>query len=110
MIERAESGISGLDRIIDGGFPENYLILLSGGCGTGKTIFGLQFLCNVNEPGIFVSFGESIEQLSRISKSFGWDTEKLERSKKFLFLKYDPFRLEDIFEFLESNFKETSCF
>lgn len=42
---RISSGIPGLDDLIEGGFPFPSAILVTGGAGTGKTTFGLQFLC-----------------------------------------------------------------
>ena len=71
--ERVPTGVSGLDPLIEGGFPEGSLILLAGNPGTGKTIFGFQFLCKgateYGERGIYVSFAEGRETLIRnISK------------------------------------------
>ena len=108
MINRIKSGIPGLDSIIEQGIPDNDLILLSGTCGAGKTTFGLQFLCAhaKTEPGIYVSFEETIPQIKSIGKAFNWDVDKLEKQNKIRFLKYDPFKLEDIFEIIESNIRE----
>ena len=71
MLNRINSGIPGLDSIIQQGIPSNDLILLSGTCGAGKTTFGLQFLCSHarTEPGIYVSFEETIPQIKGIAKS-----------------------------------------
>jgi len=71
--DRVPTGISGLDPLIEGGFPKGSLILLAGNPGTGKTIFGFQFLCKgateYGEKGIYVSFAEGRETLIRnISK------------------------------------------
>lgn len=108
MIKRIKSGITGLDTVIQNGIPDNDLILLSGTCGAGKTTFGLQFLCSSadTEPGIYVSFEETIPQIKSIAQSFRWDVDKLEKNNKIRFLKYDPFKLEDIFEIIESNIRE----
>jgi KaiC/GvpD/RAD55 family RecA-like ATPase len=108
-MKRIPSGIEGLDKLIEGGIPENFTVLVGGGCGTGKTIFGLQFLCNPNDTGIFVSFEEDLDQLRVIAKTFGWDIDKLEKQMKLRFLRYDPFRFEDVFELLESNIKEMNA-
>ncbi len=107
-ITRLKTDISGLDQIMGGGIPERDLMLLSGTCGTGKTIFGLQFLYSQakKEPGIYVSFEEGINQIKDTAESFGWNVDALEKSNKIRFLKYDPFKLEDIFEVIESNIRE----
>ena len=106
-MERIKTGVPGLDKLIEGGIPETDLILLSGICGAGKTIFGLQFLCSQveKEPGIYVSFEEELPQLRSTANEFGWEIEKLEREKKIGLLKYDPFKIEDIFELIENNIR-----
>ena len=37
-------GIEGLDNILGGGIPESNIVLLAGGCGTGKTTLAFEFL------------------------------------------------------------------
>lgn len=58
----APSGIAGLDLVTGGGIPRGTITTVLGGPGTGKTIFGMQFLAkgveDQREPGIFVSFEE----------------------------------------------------
>lgn len=44
-ISRIPSGIKGLDQMIEGGIPFPSAIMVAGAAGTGKTTFGLQFLC-----------------------------------------------------------------
>ncbi|HIE41097.1 MAG TPA: circadian clock protein KaiC, partial [Candidatus Aenigmarchaeota archaeon] len=41
---RIQTGIRGLDKLVEGGFLSNSVILISGSAGAGKTIFGMQFL------------------------------------------------------------------
>ncbi len=43
-IERLSSGVDELDELIDGGYPRERTVLLSGGPGVGKTIIALQFI------------------------------------------------------------------
>ncbi len=80
--------------------------MIGGGAGTGKTIFGLQFLCTQDDPGIFLSFEEELDQLKDVAKSFGWRNEKAEKTQELRFLRYDPFKLEDVFDILEQNIRE----
>jgi len=86
-MERVPTGINGLDALIEGGFPRGSLILLAGNPGTGKTIFGMQFLClgakDYGENGIYVSFAESKEVIfQNMSKVFGFNIdEKFENVK-----------------------------
>jgi len=44
MVERVKSGIPGFDELVQGGIPKRNIVLLSGGPGTGKSIFGQQFI------------------------------------------------------------------
>ncbi|MBI4896343.1 MAG: AAA family ATPase [Candidatus Aenigmarchaeota archaeon] len=107
-MNRIQVGIEGLDALIGGGIPEHDLILLSGRSGAGKTIFGLHFLLRYaeQEPGIFVSFEEELAQIRETAKSLGWDIERLEREQKIRLLKYDPFRIQDIFDIIANNIQE----
>jgi KaiC/GvpD/RAD55 family RecA-like ATPase len=104
-MERVKTGIPGLDELIEGGIPEKDLVLLSGVCGAGKTIFGLQFLLSGKDPGIYVSFEEELSKIRNTADIFKWDIEKLEKEGRLRLLKYDPFKIEDIFEVIESNIR-----
>jgi KaiC/GvpD/RAD55 family RecA-like ATPase len=107
-MDRISSGIKGLDDLICGGFPKNDIILLSGTCGTGKTVFSLEFICHNadKEPGIYISFGEELDKIRENAKSIGIDIQKLENSDRIRLLKYDPYKIEDIFEVIENNIRE----
>ncbi len=107
-ISRIETGIPGFDKLVNGGLPEKDLILLSGASGSGKTIFGLQFLFAnaMKEAGIYVSFEEPLVQIKSTASSFGWDAEKMEKFGRMQMLRYDPFKLEDIIEVIENNIRE----
>ena len=83
---RIKTYIEGFDNLIAGGFPQGSNILISGGPGTGKTIFSLQYLYNGvkqdKEMGIYFSFEEKKESLLAQAIQFEWDFEKLEKSNK----------------------------
>ena len=81
-IKRVGSGVAGLDGLIEGGYPDGSIVLVAGTPGTGKTIFGLQFLqegAKNNEMGIFVSFEQEKKDIIRQASRFGWDFEALEK-------------------------------
>jgi circadian clock protein KaiC len=88
-LPKASTGIQGLDEITLGGLPRGRPTLISGGAGSGKTLFGLEFLVRgatqYNEPGVFVSFEESIQDLTKNAASLGFDLDRLVADKK-LFL------------------------
>ncbi|MFW9793075.1 MAG: ATPase domain-containing protein [Candidatus Thorarchaeota archaeon] len=79
---RAKTGIKGFDHLIDGGIIEGSTVLISGKTGSGKTIFGLQFLYNgatkYDEPGIFVTLETRPNELRSEAMQFGWDLRDLE--------------------------------
>jgi circadian clock protein KaiC len=93
-VPRVPTGITGFDGLVAGGFEKDGIVLIGGDSGTGKSIFCLQYLYNgitkYNEPGIYLSFAESKEAVYTHAALFGWDFEKLEKEKKFMFLKYEP--------------------
>jgi circadian clock protein KaiC len=74
--ERVQVGIPGFDEIVHGGLPQGRSTLVAGATGTGKTVFGLQFLwggAQRGEPGVLVTFAERPEDLIANVESFGWD-------------------------------------
>jgi circadian clock protein KaiC len=83
------TGIQGLDEITGGGLPTGRPTLVSGGAGAGKTMFALEFLVRgateYDEPGVFMSFEETIPDLAKNASSLGFDLPKLVAQKK-LFL------------------------
>ena len=85
---RTKTGISCLDELIGGGLVEGSTILVSGGTGSGKTIFGLQFLYNgaskYNEPGVFVTIETRPKDLRLEAQQFGWDLEELEKKNSLI--------------------------
>jgi circadian clock protein KaiC len=71
---RIPSGIPGLDEMIEGGFPFPSVILVSGTAGTGKTTFGLKFLCEGaanGEKGLFITtLSEPTQWMLRFASQF----------------------------------------
>lgn len=85
-IERVPSGIYGLDELVQGGFPKGRTILIAGACGTGKSIFAMQFLyqgvVEYGEPGVFVTFDEMPDKIRQDMLAFGWNLKDLEDKNK----------------------------
>ena len=88
-LRKTLTGIQGLDEITGGGLPSGRPTLVSGGAGAGKTMFGLEFLVRgatqYGEPGVFISFEETIPDLAENALSLGFDLNRLVAQKK-LFL------------------------
>src|SRR5687768_15455465 len=85
-VPKTPTGIQGLDEITDGGLPQGRPTLVCGGPGCGKTILAMEFLMNgahrYHEPGVFMSFDESIEDLTLNFASLGFDPRPLSARKK----------------------------
>jgi len=100
-LRRVATGIAGLDRLVDGGIPSGSTVLVTGSCGTGKSILSMQYIINgalLGEAGVYVSFEESRESLLAHAANFGWDLEGLE--KKSLIVLYTV-ETDDMGEVLE---------
>jgi circadian clock protein KaiC len=89
-VEKTKTGNDGLDGILKGGFPKNRTILVTGGPGSAKTTFCMQFLCNGikehNEPGIYATLGESPKSIIENLAWFDFGIEELIDEKKLAFL------------------------
>jgi circadian clock protein KaiC len=83
---KSPTGIQGFDEITGGGLPSGRPTLVCGGAGCGKTLFGFEFLVRgarqFNEPGVFMSFEETNEELIQNVASLGFDLEDLIKNKK----------------------------
>ncbi len=85
-ITKVKTGIPGLDEILNGGIPSRNVVLLSGGPGTGKTIFGQQFLFNGilnGNAGVYLALEEHPVQIRVNMAQFGWDVKRYEAEGKF---------------------------
>jgi circadian clock protein KaiC len=99
IIKRLKTGMVGLDPLIEGGIPEGSIVLISGTPGTGKTIFGLQFLyegAKKGEMGIFISFEQDRNDLLRQASRFGWDLDALEKANKVKIVTMWPSSFDEV--------------
>ncbi len=72
---RTPTGITGLDEALEGGIPQGAIVLVAGEAGSGKTIFGIQFILAgiaAGEPGVIGTF-EDPGTLYELAASLGWD-------------------------------------
>jgi circadian clock protein KaiC len=85
-LEKAPTGIRGLDEITAGGFPRGRPILIAGSAGSGKTTIAMEFLVrganDFGEPGVFVAFEEREDDLITNFASMGFDLKALQARKK----------------------------
>jgi circadian clock protein KaiC len=100
-IEKAPSGISGLDDITGGGLPRGRTTIICGGPGCGKTMVGMEFLVRgameFDEPGVLMTFEETPEEMASNVASLGFNIKQLAAENK-LFLDYitvDPSEIQE---------------
>ena len=88
FLSKSPTGIHGFDEITCGGLPAGRPTLVCGGAGCGKTLFGMEFLVRgatrFNEPGVFMSFEETNEELIKNVASLGFDLKGLIKNKKII--------------------------
>ncbi|PSR16450.1 circadian clock protein KaiC [filamentous cyanobacterium CCP3] len=93
-VQKIRTTIEGFDDISHGGLPAGRSTLVSGTSGTGKTLFAVQFIYNgitqFDEPGVFVTFEESPEDIIQNAYSFGWDLQQLVDDGKLFILDASP--------------------
>lgn len=90
MTRRISTGVTELDVVIDGGFRSGKTYLLLGEPGTGKTIFGLQFLFRGlldNEKTIYVPINENPADIVEQAASLGWNLLPYIENKQCLLLR-----------------------
>jgi circadian clock protein KaiC len=80
-LEKCPTGIHGLDEILKGGLPRGRPTLVCGGAGSGKTLMAVEFIVrgarDLGEPGAFIAFEESEEELTRNVASLDFDLRNL---------------------------------
>jgi KaiC/GvpD/RAD55 family RecA-like ATPase len=87
--KRISTGIAELDLLIEGGLRAGKTYLVVGQPGTGKTVFGLQFLVNglmEKEKGLYVAIDEKPADVIEQAASLGWDLAPFIESREFLIL------------------------
>jgi circadian clock protein KaiC len=87
-LAKCPTGIHGFDEITGGGLPRGRPTLLCGGAGCGKTLFAMEFIVRgamlFGEPGVFMSFEETTDELKANVASLGLDLAELESERKVL--------------------------
>ncbi|RMF89410.1 MAG: hypothetical protein D6733_06420 [Methanobacteriota archaeon] len=100
-MEYVRTGIEDFDGLFaKNGYPQGNSILVIGGPGTGKSIFGLQYLYKgatlYDEPGIYVTLEETPKKIERNMAAFGWDIRKLVEEGKLLIMDATSPRIKEM--------------
>jgi circadian clock protein KaiC len=86
QLKKVLTGINGFDEITLGGLPKGRPTLICGGPGSGKTLFGIEFIVNgaqiFDEPGVIMTFEEKGNELTTNVASLGFDLDRLQAEKK----------------------------
>jgi len=89
-LEKTPTYIQGFDEILEGGLPVGRISLVTGGPGSGKSVFGLEFLYRgalAGEPGILVGFEEPPDMVRVNGSTLGFDIAGCEAAGKLFLLK-----------------------
>ncbi|HTS54069.1 MAG TPA: ATPase domain-containing protein, partial [Burkholderiales bacterium] len=86
LLPKAPTGIQGLDEVTGGGVPRGRPTIVCGSAGCGKTLLAMEFLVRgateYDEPGVFIAFEETPEELTQNVRSLGFDLDELVAQKK----------------------------
>jgi len=100
-LPKAPTGVQGLDEITGGGFPRGRPTLLCGSAGAGKTLLAMEFLIRgataYKEPGVFMAFEETAQELTQNVRSLGFDLDELKKEKKLAidFVRIEPSEIDE---------------
>src|SRR4030095_15281347 len=85
LLPQAPTGLQGLDEVTGGGWPKGRPTLVCGSAGCGKTMLAMEFLVRgaqeSGEPGVFMSFEETADDLIQNVASMGFDLVSLTAQK-----------------------------
>lgn len=104
-LRKCPTGIQGLDEITGGGLPQGRPTLVCGTAGCGKTLLAMEFLIRgatqYSEPGVFMAFEETAEELTQNVASLGWDLEALTAQEKLSidYVHIEPHEIEETGEY-----------
>ena len=116
MLPKTLTGIQGLDEITGGGLPKGRPTLVCGSAGCGKTLLALEFLVrgatDFGEPGVFMAFEETADELTKNVRSLGFDLDEMTQQKKIAIdhVRIERSEIEETGEYdLEGLFVRLGC-
>jgi KaiC/GvpD/RAD55 family RecA-like ATPase len=103
---RVSSGISGFDHLVEGGFEEGTVNLLTGKTGTGKSIFAMQFLYKGamhGKKGIFITTEDTAETIRKQAKKFNWNISAMENAGMMKIIEIEPFDIDKLSDYMSEQ-------
>jgi KaiC/GvpD/RAD55 family RecA-like ATPase len=97
--KRIGTGIPGLDGLIQGGFIQGSVNMVTGSTGTGKTLFGTQFMWHglqKGETGVYITMEEDPTDIKEDVRTFGWDFDKYEKKGICKIIYHDPAQVNNL--------------
>jgi KaiC/GvpD/RAD55 family RecA-like ATPase len=88
-VERRNTGIPGLDELLNGGFPNHCGILLLGPPACGKSLFCKQFIwegLKSGEFGLYITFDHPPNEIRQAMATFGWNVTPYEDKGMFIII------------------------
>jgi len=104
-LPKCPTGITGLDEVTNGGLPRGRPTLICGGAGCGKTLLAMEFIVRgatqYGEPGVFMSFEETVDELASNVASLGFNVKDLIRRKRMAvdFVRVERSEIQETGEF-----------
>lgn len=103
-IDRVKTGVKGLDELIQGGFPKGSNIVVTGTPGSGKSIFGMNFIiegCKNGEKCLYITVEQTPDDIVDQASQFGWDFNQYENNGTLKFIGLDYRRLSEMNTYTE---------
>ena len=105
-ISRIDTGVQGLDEMIQAGVPERSLMVVMGSAGTGKTTFGLQFLHHGVQNGekvVYITLEETRKAIVAAAGEKGWDYEQYVEDDQLAIVDLDPIEMANSLSSIRSD-------
>ena len=105
-MDRINLGIKGLDNMIQGGIPQQSLMVAIGGAGTGKTTFGLQFILEGlkrEEPAVFIALEETYDAILGTAEARGWEFSEYIDKGQLALIDLDPIEMANSLTSIQSE-------
>jgi KaiC domain protein len=96
-MEVMNTGVTGLDEMLEGGIPAGHIIAFIGSPGTGKSTFGLQFIyagLKKGENCIYLSLEESEENIIKTASMFGWNLKPYITKQKLVLIRLSAMNIK----------------